>query len=127
MIMAISFFHSTATTYALPISNSHFAATYVCGSGSDTVKTSIDFGCVGKGNPILDLLFSIIRLLSDGVGLVIIASITVAGIQYIFSSGNPQAVAAASKRIQSSFTALILFLFIYAILNYIVPAGVFGL
>ena len=92
-----------------------------CGSGDSAVTTSIDLGCKAKGNPIMDALFAIIRFLSIGVGLVIIGSLVVAGIQFTSSRGDPQGSANALKRVQSTFIALLLFLFTYAILNYIVP------
>jgi hypothetical protein len=98
---------------------------YCCGSTSQhAVATSIDLGCQGKGSPLADMLFAIIRILSDGVGLVVIASMVVAGIQFTSSRGDPQASAQAMKRIQSNVTALILFFFAYAILNYLVPGQV---
>ena len=99
-----------------------------CGSSPPTptgtssqVVTSIDFGCKSKGNGILDLLFAIIRFLSDGVGIIIVLSIIIAGIQYIVSSGEPQAVSKAIARIRSSIIALVVYIFAYAILNYLIP------
>lgn len=93
----------------------------VCGEGSGGVKTSINIGCAGKGSPLLDALFAIIRFLSNGAGLVLIGSLVYGGIQYSASKGDPQASAAAQNRIKSVFFALILFIFSYAILNYLVP------
>lgn len=97
------------------------AAPHACGAGSDTYVPSIELGCKGKGNPIMDLLFAIIRFLSYGVGLVIVGSLTYAGIQYTGSRGDPNANAQAVKRIQANVVALLLFVFAYAILNYLVP------
>jgi hypothetical protein len=84
---------------------------------------SIDIGCRGQGNPIADALFGFIRFLSAGVGLVIVGSIIVGGIQYTGSRGDPQSTAMAINRIRSSLYALLIFIFAYAILNYIIPAG----
>lgn len=95
----------------------------VCGEGDNEVKTAIDIGCKGLGNPILDAMFAIIRFLTLGAGLVMIGSMIVAGIQYSASKGDPQATAAALKRIANTFGALLLFIFIYAIANWLVPAG----
>lgn len=92
-----------------------------CGRGANAVKTSISIGCKGEGNPILDMLFAFIRFLSDGVGLVLVASLVWAGIQYTSSRGDPNASAEAMKRIQSVVIALLIFIFAYAILNYVVP------
>ena len=98
---------------------------YYCGSDQGKeVHLSIDLGCVHKDPAILDLMFAIIRLLSIGVGIVVIGSIVFAGIQYIWSRGNPQEVAKAQERIRSAVIALVIFIFIYAILNWLVPAGV---
>ncbi|MHB1864869.1 MAG: hypothetical protein ACYCPS_01730 [Candidatus Saccharimonadales bacterium] len=111
-----------------------------CGSGKyGYVKTSIDFGCLGNGcssttagqtgycgqphSGITDLIFAIIKFLSDGVGLVVIASVIVGGIQFIASRGDPSGTQAATKRLTSSVTALLVFLFAYAILNYVIPNG----
>lgn len=99
----------------------------VCGGKVDgrdvAVGLSIKIGCQGKGNPIADMAFAVIRILSNGVGIVIIASIIYGGIQYTGSRGDPQATAMAVNRIRSSVFALLLFIFGYAILNYLIPAG----
>lgn len=97
----------------------------VCGNGPDEVSTTIDFGCSNKGNPITDLLFAVIRFLSAGVGLVIVVSVIIGGIQYIVSRGDPNATQAAIKRLTSAVMALLLFIFAYAILNYVIPGGLF--
>jgi hypothetical protein len=94
----------------------------VCGTPPG-VPTSIDFGCISEGNPITDILFAIIRFLSAGVGIVVIGSIIVGGMQYIGSRGEPQSTSKAIERIRSSVIALIIFIFGYAILNYIIPGG----
>lgn len=82
--------------------------------------------CSSPHNAIIDLTFAIIKFISDGVGLLIIMSLIIAGIQYTFSRGEPQAINSAMKRIQSSVTALIIFIFAYALLNFVIPNGVFG-
>ena len=107
--------NNTTETYSL--------VSKTCGSGTTHVITSIDFGCQNKGNGILDLLFAIIRFLSDGVGIIIVLSIIIAGIQYIASSGEPQAVSKAIARIRSSIIALVVYIFAYAILNYLIPGA----
>lgn len=90
--------------------------------GSDgSVSTAIDFGCKGKGNAMIDLSFAFIRFLSNGVGLVIIASLIWGGIQYTISRGDPQGTAAAVNRFQAVFVALLIYIFSYAILNYLIP------
>ena len=100
---------------------SHAVAGNVCGGNDDKVTTSIDFGCRGLGNPIMDMIFAVIRFLSIGVGLVIVASIIVAGIQFTSARDDPQATSKALARVRSAFTALLIFIFTYAILNFVIP------
>ena len=90
------------------------------------VHTDINFGCKGKGNAIMDLTFAIVRFLSTGVGFVLVASMIWAGIQYTSSRGDPQATAKAIQRIRANVIALLLFIFAYAILNFVVPGAVLG-
>ncbi len=138
-------FVPTAHAQALPLND--FAMSQ-CGTGSEKVITAINFDCKGAqcynqytaknitpppnsfcGSPhsaVVDILFAIIRFLSDGIGLILIASLIIAGIQYTTSQGDPGQLKKASERIRGTATALILFIFAYALLNYIIPNGFFG-
>jgi len=100
-----------------------FADTCGGGSGHNGIKAAINIGCKGVGNPITDLVFAIIRLLSDGVGLIVIGSLIVAGVQYSAAGGDPNGTANAVKRIRSTVMALFVYIFGYAFLNFILPAG----
>lgn len=109
-----------------------------CGSGDGAVGTTINFGCkgesclsskpdatycAGNNSGILDVTFAIIRFLSIGVGLVVVGSMVVAGIQYTTSRGDPKATAEAETRIKATVIALLIYIFAYAILNYVLPKG----
>ena len=96
-----------------------------CGEGASAVNLSINVGCRGKGNSIIDLAFALIRFLSIGVGIVMVASLVFAGVQYTASAGNPQATAKALGRISSTAMAFVIYLLIFAILNWLIPAGIF--
>lgn len=108
---------------------------YQCGNsqvaGGTTVYTTIDLGCRGVtgnslyANPIYDVLFAAIRFLTAGVGIVIVAVVIVAGIQYITASGEPPKQAAAKMRIINALLALLLFMFTFAIIQFLVPGGLF--
>jgi hypothetical protein len=98
---------------------------YTCGSGDSVVRTSINIGCTGQGNPAVDLLFAVLRFMVAGVGVVVIASVIVGGIQYSTSQGEPQKQAAARGRVVNALLALLLYLFIFAILQWLVPGGIF--
>ena len=111
------------TAILLPTSVAFAANTCGDGVNGKAVVTSIDIGCAGKGNPIADMTFGIIRFLSAGVGLVIVGSVIVAGIQYSASNGDPQAASKAKARISSTLIALLIFIFSYTLLNYLTPGG----
>jgi hypothetical protein len=132
-ILSLNFASSSTTSN---ISSNTVKTAYVCGVGKTTVPTSIDFGCKGTScqgkagskncpsiSPITDILFAIIRFLSVGVGLIVVASFVYAGIQYVGSRGEPQATEHAVTRIRSNVIAVIVYIFAYAILNYIIPPG----
>lgn len=109
-------------------------AGYVCGNSKKdkdgAVKTYINLGCKGDnydgpGGAIGDMFFAILRFLSIGVGVVITISIIASGIQYTTSEGNPETTMAAKKRIQWSVLSLIVYVFIFAIANFLIPGGFF--
>lgn len=102
---------------------------YQCGMGDKAIKVSFNIGCRGANNteevtPLEDMLFAILRFISAGVGLIVVGSTIVGGIQYTASQGNPQQTQAAIKRIQASVGALLLYGFAYALINWIVPGGI---
>ena len=68
-------------------------------------------------NPTIDFL-------AAGVGIVVVIMMVIGGIQYITSQDNPQAVSAAKSRIVNALFALLLFAFMYAMLQWLVPGGI---
>lgn len=93
------------------------------GCGDTHVQLAIDVGCKGEGNAIFDFIGGIVRFIAPGVGLVIVLMIIIGGIRYIASGGNPEAAAAAKKMVTNALLALIIFIFLAAILNFIIPGG----
>jgi hypothetical protein len=65
----------------------------------------------------------IINFLAGAVGIVVVISVVMGGIQYSASGDNPQAAAAAKKRIGNALLAAIAFLFLWGFLQFIVPGG----
>jgi len=65
----------------------------------------------------------VIKFLSAGVGVVITIMIVIGGIQYTSAGDDPQKVAAAKKKIYNAIIALILFIFLFALLSWIIPGG----
>lgn len=110
------------------------SAPYQCGSGANAVRVSIDFGCQGKNcktslpkgcSAMLDAVFAIVRFLSVGVGVVVVASMVWAGLQYTMARADPNAIGQAKERILNNLIALLIYIFSYAILNYVIPRGFF--
>lgn len=62
--------------------------------------------------------------LSVLLGVVVVMMIVVGGIRYASAGSNPQAVASAKQHISSALLALVLYLFMFAFLQWIVPGGV---
>lgn len=93
------------------------------GHPNQPVKTMINIGCRGKGNPIIDLTFAVIRFLSIGVGIAVVGSLMFAGIQYTTSVGDPNSTAKAIERIKGTVIALLIYIFAFAIINWLVPRG----
>lgn len=97
------------------------------GDNCGGVNVAFSVGCRDDfSNPILAYLVALLRFLSYGVGIVVILMIVIGGIQYAAAGDNAQSVSAAKKRIVNAFTALLLYIFAFAILNYVVPGGLIG-
>ncbi len=65
----------------------------------------------------------LINLLAGAVGIVVVIMLIIGGIEYSTAGGDPARVASARKRIFNAVFALVVFLFLFAILSWIVPGG----
>lgn len=81
---------------------------------------------VGEGGAIVEYLKMVLQFLSAGVGIVVVLMLVIAGVQYITAVGDPGNIKKAKERIVNAITALLLFIFGYAILNFLIPGGLFG-
>ncbi|GAC1392787.1 MAG: hypothetical protein NVSMB46_09530 [Candidatus Saccharimonadales bacterium] len=107
----------------------------ICGqsSSTDCVKTTNDASLSGKCSAdytssencgiIKRYLDPIIVFLSSFFGILITIIIIVGGIQYSSAGGDPQKVANAKKRIYNAIFALIAFLLLFGVLNFVIPGG----
>ncbi len=104
------------------------------GHPDKNVKTNFNFGCLGPAydikqygavSPVEDIVYAIIRFMSIGVGIIVVISIIIAGIQYTSSEGNPEVTQEAKNRVRFTMFGLFLYIFAYTIMQYLVPGGLF--
>lgn len=74
---------------------------------------------------ITDVLIKFINILSGIVGVVVVGVMVFSGIQYSTSAGDPQAAAAARKRIINAVLALVFYAMAYGFMQWLVPGGLF--
>lgn len=111
-----------------PTNCPYSAANSSTGGSDETVRSTgkLDGDCKDINDcKIIGYLRDFINLLSVVVGIVVAIMIVVGGIQYSASRDNPQATAAAKQRVTNAVIALIVYVFVFAILEYLVPGGVF--
>jgi hypothetical protein len=65
-----------------------------------------------------------INFLSALAGIALIASLMIAGFQYMTAQDDPSKVQKSKARIIQTLLALLLFIFMYSLLNFLVPGGV---
>lgn len=140
--LAIPVFASNTTVYAAKSSSSHstcpdgystpnnngICPTCQQAGGCDYGKTTDPASKCNKKS--CDLIAKYvnptINVLSGLVGLIAAASIIFAGIQYSSSDGDPQKAAKAKSRITNTLLALIMYLFLFAFFQFLIPGGVFN-
>lgn len=135
----------SANTHCPTGSNSTTAADY-CATGQtgsrassnnnstcpDGVQTSF-FGCVQKNedstdlndNPIYKLLLNAINFLAVGVGIVVVGGIVYGSFLIVNSNANAGRTQQGISIIVNAFIGLLLYIFLFAIVNYLVPGGLF--
>ena len=80
----------------------------------------------GNRNPIENLLLQIINFLAIGVGIAVGGGIIWGGIMYASSNGDSGKTKQAISIIVNAILALLLFMFMYAIINFLIPGGLFS-
>lgn len=104
-----------------------FASAATCGKDSkgQAIKTSIDFGCSGNGNGIEQLFLVAVNFLAIGVGVAVVGGIVLGALRYSSANGNASQAQQGITYILNAVVGLILFIFMYAIINFLVPGGLF--
>lgn len=137
-IVGVTLFAAPQDVYAdknCPIKNNKGVvvrtAPYCCGADSQgqPIETSIDFGCpngaAAGANTTTSLLLTILNFLAVGVGIAVVGGIVFGGLRYATADGNASNAQQGITFIVNSVIGLLLFIFMYAIINFLVPGGLF--
>lgn len=77
-------------------------------------------------NPIVKWLNVIVNVLAGVVGVGAVLMVIWGGIQYITARDNAQAVQSAKEKIINVVIGLAVFIFLYALLQWLIPGGAFS-
>lgn len=92
----------------------------------DVRKENDCTGELSEGNcEIIKLLNVALNFVSGGVALAVIGNIIYAGIQYSMAQGDPSGVSKSKKRIMDAVMAFIMYLALFAFIQWLIPGGVF--
>jgi Type IV secretion system pilin len=81
---------------------------------------------IDSGNcKIIEYILIFTNALAAIVGTAIVAIIVFAGIKYSTAGDDPKAIAEAKDKIKNAIVALVMFIFMFAFLQWVVPGGVF--
>jgi hypothetical protein len=90
------------------------------------VGVSIDVGCDDSNdNPIYVYIRAIVTWLGGLIGLMLVITLIVSGIQYAGSAGNPANITKAKERIFNAMIGLVMYILLAAALRYLIP-GIFS-
>jgi hypothetical protein len=104
-----------------------------CSADEVQVTISLDgqTNCIKKGtggnvnqNAIYTWLILIIRFLSAGVGIAVVGGIVYGGIMYMTARDNAGQTQKAITIIVNAVIGLLLYIFLFAIINFLVPGGI---
>lgn len=98
------------------------------GSKCGDTATFFDWGCSDSGddNQILNVLGTILNWLAVGVSVAVLIGIVYGAVMYASAGGNEAQTKKAIGIIRNAIIALILYFAMWAILQYLIPGGVFG-
>jgi hypothetical protein len=94
-------------------------------TGNSTCADTAASACTSTNCDLVkSYLDKFVLLLSTLIGVTVVLSLIVAGIQYSSSGGDPQKVTAAKSRITKTITALVAYVFLFALLQFLIPGGI---
>ena len=100
--------------------------TILAANASDCHTSILHFNCGDDGQAMFDLLALVVNIFSYGIGAAAVIGVMIAGIQYITARENPNAVAKAKTRLFHITLGLIAWVFMWGILQFLLPGGLFA-
>ena len=89
-------------------------------------ETSV-ISCEGEGSTaIINIIKQVIKILTAGVGVAAFGAVVYGAFLYTTSEGNPDKVKKAREVWTNTVIGLLMFAFMVAITNFIIPGGVFN-
>ena len=80
----------------------------------------------GDYNALFDVLGIALQIITYGVGSAAVIGVIIAAYQYITARDNPQKVAVAKNRLLQIVIGLVIWVMIWAILQFLLPGGLFA-
>lgn len=92
-------------------------------AGADTSVIS----CDGEGSTaLINIVKQVIQILTAGVGVAAVGAVIFGAVLYTTSEGSPDKVKKAREIWTNTVIGLLMFAFMVAITNFIIPGGVFN-
>ena len=91
------------------------------------VETSLDYGCKGDTTEsITGLMLYAINFLAVGVGIAVVFGIAWGGWMYASANGDASKAKNGQSIVINAVIGLVLYFFLWAAVNFLVPGGLFG-
>ena len=111
-----------ATVIAGSVFISRIALATNCGGAETSV-----ISCEGEGSTaIINIIKQVIKILTAGVGVAAFGAVVYGAFLYTTSEGSPDKVKKAREVWMNTVIGLLMFAFMVAITNFIIPGGVFN-
>lgn len=82
-------------------------------------------GTEAQNTPFIKRINVYIKWITNGIGIIAVFGLVIAGIQYAAAGDNPSAVTEAKKRMSNIVIGIIIYVFMYGMLQWIIPGGLF--
>lgn len=117
---------SLGVLFAVPVSAKEECKPYCCNG----TPTSVDFGCKTPTTDepelnITRIVVMAINFLAIGVGIAVVGGIVWGSLWYTTANGNAGQAQQGISIIVNSVVGLVLYLFMWALINFLVPGGLF--